>query len=126
MKFSKSVFWINIVAVFLVGILIGLFDFNYGGVYLTAIIFIIPNAILGYFRPNLAWFGASSCGIGYIVIYFYLGFAMGMKPAQWPSPSLFAALLTVIPGFIGAYWGAAMKWILTSARRLKEGSQNIN
>jgi hypothetical protein len=116
MEFSKSVIWINIIGAFLLGILIGLFDFNYGQVYLTAIIFIIPNAILGYYRPNIAWLGASSLGVGFIVIYIFQGYALSMIPIRWPNPSMIAAILTIFPGFIGAYWGAAIKWIFTTWR----------
>lgn len=119
-SFSKSDTWIYLIGSMLMGMVIGAVDYYFNQLIAITILLFIPNAILGYIRPRLAWLNASGCFIGFVLLEIILGPGFDVLPVRWPYFSFLAVFITPIPAFIGSYWGAAMRWIRDAAIRLRQ------
>jgi|GEM_PF-2828576 hypothetical protein len=120
MIFSGSYLWVYLFGSLVLGAVIGAFDYQANQMTLVTIFLFVPNSILGFLRPRLAWLNAMSCSLGFLIIEIIVGSGLNIPPVRWPYFNLFAALITPIPAFIGSYWGAAMRWIYNAAKRLNE------
>lgn len=70
---------------------------------------------LGYWQPDLAWLWATIVGLGVIAGYGAAAL-MGLHVAAPPEPNIAGCLVALIPAFISAYVGAALKWTLKPSR----------
>jgi hypothetical protein len=120
MRLSKDIIRVYIVAAVIVGLAIGALDYFIDQLLLITILLIIPNAVMGYLRPSLAWLSALSCLIGFVIVDIILGYGFNIPPARWPYFNIWVAVIMPIPAFIGSYWGAALRWIFNAARRSKQ------
>jgi hypothetical protein len=120
MQFSKKDISIYLIGSFVLGALVGSLDYYFNQMMLITILIFVPNAILGYIQPRLAWLNALSCYIGFVLLEMILGPGLGILPVRWPYFDFLAVFVTPIPAFIGSYWGAAMRWIRDAARRLNQ------
>jgi hypothetical protein len=120
MKMSKEIIRVYILAALIVGLAIGALDYFIDQMLLVTILLILPNAILGYLRPSLAWLSALSCMLGFILIDIILGYGFNIPPARWPYFNILVAIIMPIPSFIGSYWGAALRWVFDAAKRSKQ------
>jgi len=120
MQFSKKEMSIYLIGSLVLGVVVGLFDYYFNQMILVTILIFVPNAILGYIRPRLAWLNALSFYIGFILLETILGPGLDILPVRWPYFDFLAVFITPIPAFIGSYWGAAMRWIRDAAKRLNQ------
>jgi hypothetical protein len=120
MTFSKAIFWVYIFGSLLLGAAIGAADYYSNQMILITILLFVPNAFLGYRRPQLAWLNALSCFIGFVFLEIILGPALDIPPVRWPYFNFLAVFVTPIPAFIGSYWGAAMRWLYDTAKRTRQ------
>jgi len=120
MEFSKRDIWVYGIGSLALGVIIGAIDYYFNQLLLITVLLFVPNAILGYIRPQLAWLNALSCFVGFVMLEMILGPGFDIMPVRWPYFDFLAAFVTPIPAFIGSYWGAAMRWIRDAAKRIRQ------
>lgn len=120
MQFSKKDISIYLIGSFILGAVVGLFDYYFNQMIFITVLIFVPNAILGYIRPRLAWLNALSYCTGFILLEMILGPGLDILPVRWPYFDFLAVFITPLPAFIGSYWGAAMRWIRNAAKRLDQ------
>jgi hypothetical protein len=102
------------------GLAIGAVDYHINQSMLITALLIIPNAFLGFLRPKIAWLNALSCFAGFLFINIIFGYIFNYPPARWPYFTIWIALITPIPAFIGSYWGAAVRWLVERSRHSRQ------
>jgi hypothetical protein len=108
--------WLCAGAAVATAIFVGLIDFHNREPQPAAAVLLVLCGLMGFARPSGAWRWGVIAPLGIPVVYL-AGCAMGFKPADAPQPNIFASLVALIPGLIGAYAGAF-------ARRLLKASSN--
>ena len=103
----------------LLGILIGLSDLR-SNVQMTALLLIAFGFFAGYAKPQNAWVWALLLGI-WVPLAEFTALAIGMKLSY--RPDILASCVALIPAFIGAYSGVAVRWM---AARSSNQSKQVN
>lgn len=108
------IFLLSITAI-LLGLLIGYADSRANEVQPAVLLILIFTFVFGFLRPRLAWLWAILIGGGIFSIQLiYIAFSV--TPSSPAQPNIFAALIALIPAFIGAYTGAAARWLAHELR----------
>jgi hypothetical protein len=82
---------------------------------MVVMVILVVTFLTGLIVPGKAWLWAlivTFCLPGVYLIATRLGY----KPTSPPSPVWYASLLALIPAFIGAYFGALGKVIISSLK----------
>ncbi len=104
---------ICLVIAFLGAALAGWVDFHNDEPQAALLVIFVFTVLLGFLLPKRAWLWAIIVGLGVPGMYFVLR-TLGYQSVGVPSPGWYASLIALIPAFIGAYFGAAGRWILHS------------
>ncbi len=113
-KFQLNAGWCAALAVGF-GAAAGLVDLTQSEVQPAALLVLVLTFLLGFAQPQRAW--AWALIIGSSILFAHLLAALaGYKPPYPVEPNVFATLLALIPAFIGAYSGAAIRWMLHNTR----------
>jgi hypothetical protein len=103
--------WLCAGAAVLTAIFAGLIDFHNHEPQPAAAVLLVLCGLMGFARPSGAWRWGVIAPLGIPVVYL-VGCALGFKPADVPQPNIFATLIALIPGLIGAYAGAFARRLL--------------
>lgn len=98
------------------GLIVGWVDFTHDEPQPAVALLLLFTVLLGAVKPRLAWLWALLCTAGLPLAYIIL-LALGLKPAGWPSPGIYATLLAVIPAMLGALGGVLINYIIRVLRR---------
>ena len=109
--------------VFLPGwvLLIGRVELRADEVQGPVLLVVVWAFILGLAKPKWAWLWAVVIG-GSIFAAHAWARAVGYPEPYPPEPNIFAALIALIPAFIGAYAGAGLRWGLACLPKLGSGA----
>ena len=110
---SKYIFWACLVLAFAGGIFAGWVDFNNDEPQAVVLVILVVTFLLGMTIPGKAWLWAIIVSLCLPAVYLFAR-SLGYQPESPPSPAWYASLLVLIPGFIGAYLGAAARAILNA------------
>ncbi len=99
----------------LLGLLIGYADSRADEVQPAVMLILIFTFVFGFLQSRLAWWWAILIGSGIFSSY-VIRLALGVTPPFSPQPNAFAALIALIPAFIGAYTGVAARWLVFEFR----------
>lgn len=97
------------------GLFAGTLDFNATEPQPAALLVLIFAGILGYFQPRTAWRWAILVVLGLPLAHLTLR-QLGFQPRDPVSPSEYATLIALIPGFIGAYGGVLVRKAIDAKR----------
>ncbi len=111
---KKYLGWICLVIALLGAGFAGWVDFNNDEPQAAVVVILVVTGVLGMVYPKRAWLWAIICGLGIPAMYMVLR-SLGYQPIGQPSPGWYASLIALIPAFIGAYAGAAGRWIFNKA-----------
>lgn len=92
------------------GIIIALFDMDQTEVQPAVLMILIFSGVASFLRPKLAYLWASILGSSIFIVNLVL-LSSGYKPTHKVEPNVFAALIALIPAFIGAYAGVLLQWL---------------
>ena len=98
------------------GMLVGFVDFINTEPQPAVALLLLFTVLLGALKPRLAWLWALLCTAGLPLAYLLLS-GLGLKPASWPAPGLYATLLAVIPAMLGALGGVLINYLIRGLRR---------
>ncbi len=110
---KKPLFWICLVASVAGAVVAWWFDSRNDEPQAAALVILVVTFLLGFLLPKRAWLWAvimgSSIAVGYLIAR-----AAGYLPANPVEPGWYAALIALIPAFIGAYAGAFGRLVIHS------------
>jgi len=101
---------------FISGLIVGWVDFINNEPQPAVALLLLFTVLLGALKPRLAWLWALLCTAGLPLAYLLLS-GLGLKPASWPAPGLYATLLAVIPAMLGALGGVLINYLIRGLRR---------
>jgi hypothetical protein len=99
----------------LVGMLIGLTRLR-NNMELATLLLVAFGFVAGYTKPQNAWLWALLLGI-WVPLAEFTPIAIGMKLSY--RPDILAACVVLIPAFIGAYGGVAVRWMIEQSNKSK-------
>ena len=73
----------------------------------------VPAFLFGLARPRHAWRWALLVGLG-VPLHYLAGLAVGYQSPHPPQPNGGASFLALVPAFVAAYLGVAVRAALTS------------
>jgi hypothetical protein len=76
---------------------------------------LIAAGLLGLLRPGLAWLWALILGVSLFAGYSLFP-ALRLQPSSPPEPGPYAALIALIPAFIGAYAGVLFNKLISAGK----------
>lgn len=97
------------------GLLAGWADFNNDEPQAAAFLLLVFTALPGLLQPRKAWLWALLAALCLPALYIVAP-ALGYIPLTWPSPSVAATLLALVPAFAGAYGGALIGTAIRAMR----------
>ncbi len=100
-----------VVLALLLGATAGAVDLTQSEVQPTVLLIVVSTCLLGFVRPRLAWAWALVIGSSILAAHLIASLA-GYRPRYPVQPNVFATLIALVPALIGAYFGAAARWIL--------------
>jgi hypothetical protein len=106
--------WLCAIAAVATAIFAGLIDFRSHEPQPAALVLLVLCGLMGFARPAGAWRWGVIAPLGIPVVYL-IGCTLGFKPADAPQPNVFATLIALIPGLIGACAGAFARWLLKAS-----------
>ena len=115
MRNSRPLDWLLVALALVAAGVTAWIDFHATEPQPAASLILISSGLLGLTRPVKAWrwgliLGASLF-VGNIVFQ-----AMGLQPRSAAEPGAYAALLALIPAFIGAYAGVLFNRLITGGK----------
>ena len=106
--------WLCAATAVAAGIFAGVVDFHNNEPQAAAAVLLVLCGMMGFACPRHAWRWGIIAPLGIPAVYL-AAHAAGLKPVDSLHPNILASLVALIPGLIGVYAGAFVRWIFGKA-----------